>query len=118
MSGECIFCKIVDGLIAVPKVYEDDSFICIRDIQPQAKVHLLVIPKKHLNSLESAFPEQGEGHVELMGRLFAVATVVARKEGLILGGFRSIINTGKESGQTIFHIHLHLLGGETLGALC
>jgi histidine triad (HIT) family protein len=106
-SESCLFCKFASNEIKVSKVYEDESFYCIRDIHPQAKEHLLIIPKNHIESLEGA-------SADLVGRLFSVATQVARKEGLLPGGFRSVINTGPNSGQTVFHLHLHLLGGEVL----
>jgi histidine triad (HIT) family protein len=105
---------MIAGTIPVPKLYEDESFICIRDIRPQAKTHLLVIPKRHLSSLDAAFPEKGEGHSQLIGDLFAVATRIARDQGLLPDGFRTVINTHAHAGQTVFHIHLHLLGGEVL----
>lgn len=114
ISKDCLFCKMIAGEISVPKVYEDESFICIRDIRPQAKIHLLVIPKLHVSSLATAFPESQEGHAELVGKMFRVATEISRSEGLLPGGFRSVINTEENGGQTIFHLHLHILGGESL----
>ena len=114
-ENDCLFCKIVAGAIPSPKLYEDESFICIRDIRPQAKTHLLVLPKKHVSSLEEAFPKNGHAQTQLVGQLFEVGTRVAREQGLLPGGFRSVINTGHDGGQTVFHIHLHLLGGTALG---
>jgi histidine triad (HIT) family protein len=113
-SEDCVFCKIIDGKIPATRIYEDKKFICIRDIQPQAKVHLLVIPREAIPSLEEAFPEKGEGNSELVGQLFEVGTKIARQQGLLPGGFRSVINTGIAGGQTVFHLHLHILGGEAL----
>ena len=110
----CVFCAIIAGKIPSPRVYEDSQFICIRDIHPQAKTHLLVIPKLHVASLDEAYPEKAATHAQLMGALFEVSTRIARQEGLLPGGFRSVINTGQQGGQTVFHLHLHLLGGETL----
>jgi histidine triad (HIT) family protein len=115
MNPNCIFCKIVRNEIPSPRVYEDSDFICIRDIRPQAPVHLLLIPKEHVASLDEAVPENGIAKSELLGDLLTVGTVVARKQGLLPQGFRSVINTGAAGGQTVFHIHLHLLGGEALG---
>lgn len=115
--ADCLFCKIVRGEIPAPKLYEDERFICIRDIRPQAKTHLLVLPKAHIASLEEAFPEKGSSHSSstvLLGELFEVGTRIARQEGLLPGGFRSVINTGPDGGQTVFHLHLHLLGGGVL----
>jgi histidine triad (HIT) family protein len=115
MSGvDCIFCKIIQGAISSPRVYEDDTFICIRDIRPQAKTHLLVIPKRHIASLDDAFPAQGKQESELMGKLLEAGTRIARQQGLLPGGFRSVINTLRDGGQTVFHIHLHILGGAVL----
>ena len=113
-TSDCLFCKIVAGEIPSPKLYEDSDFIAIRDIRPQAQVHLLVIPKQHVASLETAFPENGEAKEELIGSLFKVGTAVARQNGLLPGGFRAVINTGRDGGQTVFHLHLHILGGKTL----
>lgn len=115
-SSTCIFCKIVAGQIPSPRVYEDADFIAIRDIQPQAKIHLLVLPKSHVASLDEAFPGNGTApRVPALGRLLEVATEIARSEGLLPGGFRSVINTGVQGGQTVFHLHLHILAGELGG---
>ncbi len=113
--SDCVFCKIIAGVIPSPRVYEDESIVCIRDIQPHAKKHLLVIPKQHIHSLNEAFPEGAAGEIELMGRLLKVGVHVARLEGIADTGFRSVFNTGKNGTQTVFHIHLHILGGEMLG---
>ncbi|MEO5968774.1 MAG: histidine triad nucleotide-binding protein [Bdellovibrionia bacterium] len=110
----CIFCKMIQGVIPVTKVYEDDLCICIRDINPQAKTHLLVIPKEHVESLDSAFPEKGVSQASLMGLLYERVVTIARDQGLLPGGFRTVINTNENGGQTVFHLHLHILGGERL----
>lgn len=113
----CIFCKMIHGVIPVPKVYEDDLCICIRDINPHAKTHLLVIPKEHIASLDSAFSEKGAPlalMTSLVGELLQRTVSIAREQGLLSGGFRTVINTGKNGGQTVFHLHVHLLGGEPL----
>ncbi len=112
--SNCIFCKIIAGEIPSPRVYEDDSFICIRDIQPQAKTHLLLIPKMHLASLADAFPESGTSHSDLMGKMMEVAVRVARENQLLPHGFRSVINTGEGGGQSVHHLHLHILAGSLL----
>ena len=112
--SDCIFCKIIQGAIPAPKLYEDDGFICIRDIRPQAKTHLLVIPKRHVASLDTAFPEKGPAETALIGQLFEAGTRIARTQGLLPGGFRAVINTNQDGGQTVFHVHLHILGGESL----
>jgi histidine triad (HIT) family protein len=114
-KSDCVFCKIVEGSIPSPRIYEDERMICIRDVQPHAKVHLLVIPKEHIESLDSAFPQDGLQKTELLGAMFEVATRVARENGLIPRGFRTVINTGADGGQTVFHLHLHVLGGQLLG---
>jgi histidine triad (HIT) family protein len=113
MSKDCIFCKMVQGSIPVTKLYEDEDFFCIRDIQPQAKVHLLLIPKIHIPSIIDGYSEN-ENMNSLVGSLMKAATRVAKQEGLWPGGFRSVINTGENGGQSVFHLHLHLLGGEVL----
>ena len=114
-DAQCIFCKIVEGAIPSPRVYEDDQFICIRDIHPQAKIHLLVLPKEHIASLETAYPATGAGKGEIVNRLFETAVKIAREQKLLPSGFRSVINTNEDGGQTVFHLHLHLLGGEIMG---
>jgi histidine triad (HIT) family protein len=113
-DASCIFCKIVSGQIPSEKLYEDARVICIRDIHPQAKTHLLVIPKAHVASLAEAFPENGSGQEGLLGHAMAAVTRIARERGLLPGGFRTVINTGVEGGQTVFHLHIHILGGEPL----
>jgi histidine triad (HIT) family protein len=113
--ADCIFCKIIRGDISSPRIYEDENFICIRDICPQAEVHLLVIPREHVRSLEEAVPVDGGAHSEMLEDLLAVSTRIARSQGLLPGGFRAVINTGVDGGQTVFHLHLHVLGGRALG---
>jgi histidine triad (HIT) family protein len=111
-KSSCIFCKIVAGEIPSPRVFENDDFIVIRDIQPQAKKHLLVIPKAH-------YPNLLEIPVEAASRvhsgLFGVALAAVKLERMDEQGFRSVINTRDWGGQTVHHLHLHLLGGEPLG---
>lgn len=109
-SKDCLFCKIAGNEIPSERIFENDRFFAIRDIQPQAKKHFLVIPKEHVASLATALPEKKE----LMGELFAAGVEVAKREGLLPDGFRSVINTNQYGGQTVFHIHLHILGGEPL----
>lgn len=106
----CLFCKIVAGEIPSEKVFEDESAYAFRDINPQAPTHVLVIPKKHIASLAEA----GEGDEELLGHVLHVAARVARDEGLVAGGYRTVINTGAGAGQSVFHIHAHVLGGRSL----
>ncbi len=105
--AECIFCDIVEGTIPTKKIHEDDSVIAFEDINPQAPVHLLVIPKQHVTSLADI----QETDATLMGRIMVVATKMARERGLEENGFRVVVNTGREAGQTVFHLHFHVLGG-------
>lgn len=110
---DCIFCKIAQGTIPSNKIYEDERVVAFHDIQPQAPVHLLVIPKKHIASMKEAEAEDAE----LMGHVLLTAQRVAREAGLEENGYRIINNCGKDAGQVVFHIHFHVLGGEKLGAL-
>ncbi|TQV74655.1 histidine triad nucleotide-binding protein [Aliikangiella marina] len=107
--NDCLFCKIDKGEIPSEKVYEDDDVFVIRDIAPKAPVHLLVIPHKHIASLNDLLPEDEA----LMGRIMLLLPKLAKAHGLT-AGFRTIINTEKGGGQEIFHIHFHLLGGGPL----
>lgn len=113
MADNCLFCKIVEGTIPSRKAYEDEHVVAFHDIQPQAPVHLLVIPKKHIASLNDA----GAEDAELLGRLQLAAGQVARDAGLSDTGFRVVTNIGRDAGQVVFHIHYHVLGGEKLGSL-
>lgn len=106
----CLFCKIANKEIPAEIVYEDKKFLAFKDINPQAPVHLLIIPKEHIESVDHL----KEKNKELIGELFLVAQKVAREEGLAKEGYRLIINVGKKAGQTIDHLHLHLLGGKKL----
>lgn len=114
--NNCIFCKICNGIIQSTRVYEDDAFICIRDIQPQAKTHLLIIPKTHTPTLAEAAMTPGSGGEGVMGGMLMVAAKIAQEQGLMPGGYRCVINTGPHGGQSVFHLHLHLLGGEKLSS--
>jgi len=110
---DCIFCKIVDKKIPSPRVYEDEHSIVIRDLHPQAKQHFLVIPKVHVTSLVETWNDPEEGR-KIMGNLFYAADQVAKQEGLLPDGYRSVINTGAGGGQSVFHLHLHILGGQKM----
>jgi histidine triad (HIT) family protein len=105
----CLFCKIAAGEIPATKIFEDDGAVAFRDINPQAPAHVLVIPRRHVVSLDEA----QAGDEELLGHLLRVAAGVAAQEGLA-GGYRTVINTGADAGQTVFHVHVHLLGGRPL----
>lgn len=106
---DCLFCKIADGEIPARKVYEDDSCIAFHDIHPQAPTHLLLIPKRHIGSLAHA----NESDKELLGHLTLVAAELAAKEKLA-NGFRVVMNAGDDGGQTVHHLHLHVLGGRAM----
>jgi len=106
---DCLFCKIERNEIPSQRVYEDEDVIVIKDIAPKAKVHLLVIPRKHIASLN----ELNESDQALMGKIVLLLPKLAKEQGLD-EGFRTIVNTGKGGGQEVFHIHFHLLGGEAL----
>ncbi|HEX8147753.1 MAG TPA: histidine triad nucleotide-binding protein [Pyrinomonadaceae bacterium] len=111
MAGDdCIFCKIVAGAIPAAKIFEDERAVVFRDINPQAPTHALVIPRAHVASLNEA----GEADEALLGHLLLVAARVAREEGLAESGYRTVINTGAGAGQSVFHIHIHLIGGRRL----
>ncbi len=107
---ECIFCKIINREVEAKIVYEDDRCIALEDINPQAPVHILVIPKKHLLALRDT-KDRDRG---LLGYLLRIASKIALEKGLEKG-YRIVLNDGKEAGQSIFHIHFHLLGGREMG---
>jgi histidine triad (HIT) family protein len=109
MPADCLFCRMASGEIPVAKVHDDDLVFAIRDINPQAPTHLLVIPVAHVASAA----ELGDPEAALLGRLFAVAADLARREGLA-GGWRLVANTGPDAGQSVPHLHLHLLGGRPM----
>ncbi len=107
---DCIFCKIVKREIPAALVHEDDISLAFRDIGPKAPTHILVIPKKHIRSVVEVTEEDNL----LLGHLINVASEIAKKEGISEKGFRLVINCGLESGQSVWHIHLHLLGGRKM----
>jgi histidine triad (HIT) family protein len=103
---DCIFCKIIRGEIPSKKVYEDDDAYAFHDIHPAAPVHLLLIPKLHIDSLAAA----DEGHTALLGKLLLLAPKLAKQHGLSTG-FKTTVHTGRDGGQVVFHLHLHIMGG-------
>lgn len=105
MSANCIFCKIASGAIPSKKIYEDDEVIAFHDINPSAKVHFLIVPKLHVESLASCETQ----HQALLGKMLLLAPKLAKEQGLL--GFKTLINTGREGGQEVFHMHIHVLGG-------
>ena len=109
MADQCLFCRIVRKEIPAKIVAEDESCVAFRDINPQAPVHILIVPRTHVASLDRA------DDPELVGRLALFAADLARKEGIAEGGYRAVFNTNAHAGQTVFHLHLHLLGGRPMG---
>ncbi len=105
MSDDCIFCKIVSGAIPAKKIYEDEDFIAFNDIKPMAKVHFLLVPKLHVETLKDCDTAQQM----LLGKLLLLAPKLAAEQGL--AGFKTLINTGREGGQEVFHLHVHVFGG-------
>lgn len=108
-DSNCIFCKIIDGAIPSSKVYEDDKMLVFKDIEPKAKIHLLAIGKDHFKLLS----EMDGGRAELLKYMLMKIPQIAAENGLS-NGYRLIINQGEDAGQTVFHLHIHILGGETL----
>ena len=109
MANECLFCRIIRREIPATIVAENEHAIAFRDINPQAPVHVVVIPKQHIPSLNEARDAATIGHLSLL------ATEIARTEGLAKRGYRTVVNTNADAGQTVFHVHLHLLGGRPMG---
>lgn len=103
---DCIFCKIIAGQIPATKIYEDDDLIAFHDIHPIAKVHFLMVPKLHVASLAECASNQQA----ILGKMLLLAPKIAAEQGL--RGFRTMINTGKEGGQEVFHLHVHVFGGD------
>lgn len=108
--SDCIFCKLASGEIATDAVYQDDKVFAFRDLQPAAPVHILIIPREHIDNLLDAAPEDEE----LLGHILFVAGEIARQEGVAETGFRLVINCNEDAGQSVSHLHLHLLGGRKL----
>jgi histidine triad (HIT) family protein len=108
--SSCIFCRIVEGSIPAKVVYQDDQTLAFDDVNPQAPVHTLVIPRRHVASLQEA----GEADQALLGRLLLTCTRIATDKGLLPSGFRLVANTGRDGGQTVFHLHFHVLGGRQM----
>ncbi len=107
---DCLFCKIIAGDIPSVKVYEDDKVFAFRDIEPQAPTHILIIPKEHIASAN----ELTEENASIVGHIFAVAAKIAKEEGIADGGYRIVNNCGEDGGQTVKHLHFHMLGGRNL----
>jgi histidine triad (HIT) family protein len=108
MADDCLFCRIVRGEIPATVVHTDDHVVAFRDINPQAPVHVVIVPREHVASLNDATD------AEMLGRLSLAASEIARREGIADSGYRTVVNTNRAAGQTVFHIHLHLLGGRSM----
>ncbi|RME96840.1 MAG: histidine triad nucleotide-binding protein [Chloroflexi bacterium] len=110
MSANCIFCKIAAGKFGGPPVYQDEDVTAFRDINPQAPRHLLLIPNKHIASVSEASADDQA----LLGKLMLTAAQIAKQEGIDDNGYRLVINSGAHGGQTVFHLHVHILGGRKM----
>ena len=106
-SSDCLFCKIVAGEIPSSKVYEDDVCFAFNDISPQAPSHILIVPREHVDSLDRA----SDANQAMLGHVLLTAAEIARQKGFADDGYRVVVNTNADGGQTVFHIHVHLLGG-------
>ncbi len=109
--ADCLFCRIIAGEVPAPHLFEDDRCVVIRDINPQAPAHLLVLPREHVLSASTL----DERHEALAGHLVRVAAKLAEEHGVARSGYRLVFNTNADAGQTVFHLHLHLLGGRPMG---
>jgi histidine triad (HIT) family protein len=109
--ADCLFCKIANHEIQASIVYEDDAVVAFNDINPQAPTHVLVVPRRHIASLNDLQP----GDDQIVSELVRRAAAIAAERGIAAGGFRVVFNTNRDAGQTVFHIHLHLIGGRALG---
>jgi histidine triad (HIT) family protein len=109
--SSCLFCRIINREIPASIVYEDDEVLAFNDINPQASTHVLVVPKRHIASLNELQP----GDDRIVGTLVRRAAAIAAERGISLGGYRTVFNTNADAGQTVFHVHLHLIGGRPLG---
>ena len=107
MSKDCLFCRIIAKEIPSKIVYEDEQAVAFEDINPQAPTHILVVPRRHIASLNEVTPEDAQ----LVGHLHLVAAKIAHERGIAASGYRTVVNNGRGAGQSVFHLHLHLLGG-------
>ena len=108
--AECLFCGIVEGKVPANRMYQDDAIVAFKDITPRAPVHLLIIPRKHIASVS----EITEADRPLIGQIFQVAASLARDNGIAESGYRVVVNSGADAGQSVFHLHYHLLGGRPM----
>lgn len=112
LKDDCLFCKIIKGQIPAEKIFENEKVFAFKDIHPQSKHHFLIIPKFHVDSLAHLQKE----NAEIVNDMFLAANQIAESHNFKDKGFRSVINTGEEGGQTVFHLHLHILAGSKMGA--
>lgn len=108
--SDCLFCKMVNGEIQPDTIFENDQVLAFRDINPQAPTHILVIPKRHIISLN----DLTESDAGIVGQMYLAAQQIARQQGIAESGYRTLVNCGDDGGQTVFHLHLHLLGGRIM----
>jgi histidine triad (HIT) family protein len=108
--ADCLFCKIVEGQIPATIVFQDDHVVAFKDITPRAPTHVLIVPRRHIASLN----DLGAGDDALVGEMVRAAAAIAKEQGLADRGYRTVFNCNADAGQTVFHIHLHLLGGRTM----
>lgn len=108
--SDCLFCKILGGEIPCDKLYENDQVIAFRDVNPQAPTHFLVIPRKHISTVNDLTDDDKN----IVGEMILAAKVIAKQEGIEESGYRLVMNCNEGAGQTVFHIHLHVLGGRTM----
>lgn len=111
--SDCIFCKIASGEIPCEKIHQDENIVAFRDINPQAPQHILIIPRKHIPTLN----DLDDGNSDIIGKMYLVAKKIAETNKIGESGYRTIMNCNRDAGQEVFHIHLHLLGGKPLGRM-
>jgi histidine triad (HIT) family protein len=109
-AENCIFCQIIKRQTPTEIIYQDDLVTAFFDIQPITPVHILIVPNQHINSVDDASPE----HEQALGRLFSVAQTTARQNSIHESGYRLVVNTGPQAGQTVYHLHMHLIGGRQM----
>jgi histidine triad (HIT) family protein len=107
---DCLFCQIINGELNASIVYQDDRVVAFNDINPQGPTHILIVPRRHISTLNDLTPDEDE----LVGEIVRRAAALAKTKGIAQGGYRAVFNTNREAGQTVFHIHMHLIGGRTL----
>ena len=108
--NDCIFCRIIAGQAPAEILYADERAVAFRDIHPVAPAHILIVPVQHIASVDDLEPADEA----LVGHLFSIARLLARQQGIAEGGYRLIVNTGRDAGQAVFHLHLHLIGGQRM----